>query len=97
MLEGTSTMLRKAITAAALTACLTGSAFADTLLVDSMKESATDNLPQRGQEMTAVSEDFGSPVNRNEAVGEPPISSWEYADYVVFFENDRVLHTVAKR
>jgi hypothetical protein len=34
---------------------------------------------------------------KNVAVGEPPISSWEYPGMVVFFEYDRVIHAVMKR
>jgi hypothetical protein len=28
------------------------------------------------------------------AVGEPPISRWEYTGYTVYFEHDLVLHSV---
>ena len=36
-------------------------------------------------------------VSIEAAVGEPPISRWVYADFVVFFEYDRVIHAVIKR
>jgi hypothetical protein len=50
--------------------------------------------PNRGATMSAVREKFGAPSQEAPAVGQPPITRWEYPGYVVFFENDRVLHTV---
>ena len=40
---------------------------------------------------------FGQPGSRVAAIGDPPISRWEYADFIVFFEYDRVIHAVSKR
>ena len=31
------------------------------------------------------------------AVGDPPITTWEYTDFLVYFEYDRVIHSVSKR
>jgi len=50
--------------------------------------------PHRGMTMQAVQAKFGAPATRHEAVGEPPISRWDYQGYSVFFEKDRVIHTV---
>jgi hypothetical protein len=44
-----------------------------------------------------VESKYGSPVAVKAAVGEPPITRWEYADFVVFFEYDKVIHAVLKR
>ncbi len=52
--------------------------------------------PLNGVSRQQVSSQFGEPISIQGPVGEPPISSWEYADYYVFFEYDRVLHTVFK-
>lgn len=91
-------MLRKAMSAAIMIAGLAGgTAVADTLVIEKLRQGAAENVPARGQNKAEVNESFGSPTSRNEAVGEPPISSWEYTGYVVYFENDLVLHTVAKR
>ena len=35
-------------------------------------------------------------TNRVAAVGNPPITRWEYPSFVVFFENNIVLHSVVK-
>ena len=45
--------------------------------------------------MQQVAGKFGNPANKVPAVGKPPISRWEYASFVVFFEYDHVIHTVA--
>lgn len=51
-------------------------------------------LPGRGVSMQTVRERFGAPERRHPAVGDPPITRWDYADFRVFFEHDRVLHAV---
>ena len=53
------------------------------------------NRPARGMSMEKVEATFGAPTHRVPAVGEPPISRWEYPGFVVYFENQLVLHTVA--
>ena len=44
-----------------------------------------------------VESKYGSPVSKKAAVGDPPISRWEYQGFTVYFENDRVIHAVLKR
>lgn len=55
------------------------------------------NSPVRGLTMQQVEARFGSPVRRRAPVGDPPITRWEYADFIVYFEFKRVIHTVKKR
>jgi hypothetical protein len=50
--------------------------------------------PGRGMTMHAVESKFGAPQDRHGPVGQPPISRWDYHGFTVFFENDRVIHTV---
>ena len=40
---------------------------------------------------------YGDPQEWSDPVGRPPISSWEYKDFVVYFEHNLVLHSVLKR
>jgi hypothetical protein len=47
--------------------------------------------------MATVESRFGPPSNRHAAVGNPPITRWDYPQFSVYFENDRVLHTVLAR
>ncbi len=53
--------------------------------------------PHNGQSMQQVENAFGQPVNRLPAVGEPPITRWHYSGFTVYFEHDRVIHSVAHR
>jgi len=71
-------------------------AFSETLAVDgqvAVKPSGVET-PQRGATMTAVEAKFGAPANKSGPVGNPPITKWFYANFVVVFENDKVLHAV---
>ena len=75
-----------------------GSVQADDLLIDKVDQSAAerDARPPRGATMGSVETRFGKPAMRNDAVGDPPITRWEYGDFLVFFEYDRVIDTVEK-
>ena len=72
---------------------------------DTLQMGGTDNAarfesagkPTRGMTQERVRADFGSPQSQDAAIGDPPISRWHYAGFVVFFEYDRVIHAVTKR
>ena len=53
--------------------------------------------PTRGMSEESVQANYGAPQSSVAAVGDPPISRWEYADFVVFFEHNLVIHSVTKR
>jgi hypothetical protein len=57
--------------------------------------SSSLSLPIRGMSMTKVEGSFGAPAERYAAVGQPPISRWVYPSFIVYFEYDHVVHTVA--
>ena len=93
---------RNLLVAAVLTTGVAGlTAFAnlsraEVVAVDSgiaVKESDVAT-PGRGMTMNEVSTKFGTPTNKVPAVGRPPISRWEYPGFVVYFENDHVIHSV---
>ena len=44
--------------------------------------------------MDQVASKFGAPVTKVPAVGNPPISRWEYPGFVVYFEHEHVIHSV---
>ena len=54
------------------------------------------DMPVRSMDKQDVLRDFGDPQEITDAVGEPPISQWVYADYVVYFEGNWVLYSVVK-
>ena len=67
---------------------------ADVLLIDEVRQSERMDLPINGQSKADIETDFGTPVQKHPAVGEPPISHWEYPSYSVYFEYDLVLFSV---
>jgi hypothetical protein len=52
------------------------------------------DFPRRGMAMSKVQNELGIPNEISETVGEPPITSWTYADRVVYFEHSNVIHVV---
>jgi len=79
---------------AAALAC--GTAGAETVAVDNgiaVKESDLAT-PARGMTMDQVASKFGDPATKIPAVGNPPISRWEYPGFVVYFEREHVIHSV---
>jgi len=53
--------------------------------------------PRNAQTKQEVSSEFGEPENKVAAIGEPPISRWEYSNYHVYFEHNLVIHSVLKK
>jgi len=58
--------------------------------------TASVNAPQRGITMSKVEAKFGAPAERHAAVGQPPITRWDYPQFSVYFEHDHVIHSVIK-
>lgn len=54
-------------------------------------------LPVRGESRDVVRRKFGEPSTSRPAVGRPPISSWRYPEFTVYFEYDLVITTVAEK
>lgn len=52
--------------------------------------------PRTGLKKTQVEERYGAPLNASGPVGDPPIYTWEYAQFRVYFEGDYVIHSVVK-
>ena len=69
-------------------------AFAETLSTATGDPAAAAARPNRGSSMASVQSQFGEPTNRHSAVGDPPITRWDYPQFAVYFEHDRVLHAV---
>lgn len=56
--------------------------------------AARPEVPTRGMSMATVEKLYGEPLEKRDPVGDPPITRWVYADFVVFFEYDKVIHSV---
>jgi hypothetical protein len=67
---------------------------ADVLLMEGIQSAPAVNTPRNGITMAQVRQQYGNPVSEHPAVGDPPITRWDYNGYSVFFEYDLVLHSV---
>lgn len=85
------------LVSAAAALALAGPALADELKVPA--PGASSGQPTSGMSMDSVEAKYGAPSRRVPAVGgattaQPPITRWEYPGFVVYFENNHVVHTV---
>jgi hypothetical protein len=94
-------MKRSLVLLAACVLAPAGAAVAETLVVNDQVQVAPTAVPapHRGATMKAVEQQIGQPTERHAAVGgasgaQPPITRWDYPRFAVFFEKDRVVHTV---
>lgn len=90
---------RIALATAALAATVALPLRADTLVVDAVAEdgASAGERPARGMTMGTVARRWGAPESRSAAVGQPPITRWEYPGFTVFFEYQHVVHAVRRR
>jgi hypothetical protein len=72
---------------------------ADTLLIDgiAVDQQSASSRPKSGTRMASVEATYGAPTARHGAVGEPPITRWDYPGFSVYFEHEVVIHSVARR
>lgn len=93
-------MLRNALFTLVITAgMLPFAASADTLLIEdvSAAQESAGERPARGISMDDVTERWGQPLKQDSPVGDPPITRWEYPNFIVYFEYQTVLHSVVSR
>ena len=74
-----------------------GTVNAQTLDMEGVASGSDGARPSSGMTADSVESTFGAPEAKVAPVGDPPITRWEYKDFVVFFEYDRVIHTVVRR
>lgn len=86
--------------ALALMTVMAPAAQADVLSTgDRAQQSRVAVLPSRGQTMAQVEQRMGTPLSRLSPAGgdsavHPVINRWQYQGFTVYFERDRVLHSV---
>ena len=61
---------------------------------ESPQETFSITLPGRGMTMEQVEERFGAPKEKHGPVGTPPITTWIYDKFSVYFEDRYVIHAV---
>lgn len=59
-----------------------------------LAEQQAQNIAVRGKSMAAIRKQFGAPVSKKPAVGNPPITQWVYNDAIIYFESGVALHRV---
>ncbi|VAW91866.1 hypothetical protein MNBD_GAMMA22-1549 [hydrothermal vent metagenome] len=70
---------------------------AETVQMPNNSSSVSIEIPSRGMTMNGVEEHFGEPEAKKDAIGEPPITVWQYSNYTVYFEYKNVIHTVVNK
>lgn len=81
---------------------LMSAASANTLLVE-RAERSKGAVPERGMSMEAVETEWGAPQERRGPVPErptkrnPPITTWRYPAFTVYFEHQHVVAAVSNR
>jgi len=77
---------------------LLGSAslLADEVRIPVGEQGTQMDKPHTGMTKAQVQDKYGEPQERSQPVGDPPISYWEYPNFTVYFEYDRVIHAVSK-
>ncbi|MGV6827560.1 MAG: hypothetical protein ACWA5Q_11350 [bacterium] len=75
---------------------------ADTLMVDAISQDPPNTesglmRPKNGMTMDEVKKSSGENFSANGPVGDPPITSWTYDRFTVYFEYDRVITSVVHR
>ena len=89
-------MNTRILAALAVGCALTGTALADTVVIDDQVQVRESQMPtpRRGSTMSEVEKQFGAPTEKHATVGQPPITRWDYHGFAVFFEHDRVVDSV---
>ena len=71
----------------------------DNLLIHRVQQEKGMNLPSRGMSMAQVEKKYGAPQRKlsprgGDAKKHPVINRWEYANFIVYFEHEHVIHSV---
>jgi len=74
-----------------------GTAVADVLLIEEVRQAESMQLPDNGMKKSEVRSSYGDPAKIHNPVGDPPITRWDYQNWSVYFEYDLVLFTVLKK
>ncbi len=79
--------------------CLTisGPLDADVLVINEAETSDDrPDLPQNGLSKAQVRQSHGEAQVEHPAIGDPAITRWDYSEYSVYFEGDKVITAVVK-
>ena len=92
--------MKKLVSAIVVLVFISLSTFAEVVKIPVGSQAAGKkevSIPARGASKAQVESQYGEPDTRHAPVGIPPISTWDYDHYTVYFEHDKVIHSVLKR
>ena len=74
-------------------------ALAQETLTQRVQDEKSMHLPTRGLSMGQVEKEYGTPLRKLSPRGgdsskHPTINRWEYSNFIVYFENSHVIHSV---
>lgn len=82
---------------AVLTLSLATPSWAEQIIVPvGSQQGAAVVMPPKGMSMSQVESRYGAPNDKSGPVGQPPISTWEYPGFTVYFEHQHTIHSVVK-
>lgn len=85
----------RAFTLLCLTFITVFSAYAEVLRIPiSQQGTANIDMPKHGDSQQQVINRYGEPLVRKAAVGQPPITRWDYTGFSVYFEYSTVINSV---
>ncbi|MDZ7922972.1 MAG: hypothetical protein U5M23_02730 [Marinagarivorans sp.] len=78
------------------TGLYSASATSDTITIPLGQQGDFWNVerPAKGMSQAQVESKYGEPLEKSAAVGKPPITTWTYTEFYVYFEYDHVIHSV---
>jgi hypothetical protein len=82
---------------AALAFSLTSPCWAEQIAIPvGSQQGAQVQMPGKGVSMSQVLSRYGEPEHKTGPVGQPPISTWDYPSFTVYFEHDHTIHSVVR-
>jgi hypothetical protein len=69
----------------------------EVLIIQRIQQEQSFDKPQKGLSMQQVINQYGQPVMKKPAVGEPPITVWKYGNFTVYFEHQWVIDSVINK
>jgi hypothetical protein len=73
------------------------SAKSDVLIIERLHSSQGADLPLKGTTMNQVELKYGKAISVKGPIGTPPITTWKYDTFSVYFEHQHVIHAVVHK
>jgi hypothetical protein len=95
--EITTMQLYKTRALVILAFCLSVPCWAEEIVIPvGAQQGARVSMPPKGISMSQVQAQYGEPEHKSGPIGQPPISTWDYPTFTVYFEHQHTIHSVLK-